>query len=223
MPALCKATKKGVYSDKSDGRGEYQDCAVANGWYNSIDDSAGHYCLKAFNDQKSGDEADVYCQKEGGALVSIHSDQKDQRVAQVAGNVGAMSLWVGLQQNEAGFEWSDGSALNYLNWKMGQPNEQYNCAIKAADGFWSSQSCEIPASGFVCQIPRPQDGCMISLDAKIYSDETSMYSCHSAGKCWSGQAAIGERCYLPIGWVEDSAFAPYLSISFLTFIFAFLF
>ena len=201
-------------------RGEYQDCSVDNGWYNSIDDSSGHYCLKAFKDQKSGTSADEHCQKEGGSLASIHSDAKDQRVAQVAGNVGAMSLWIGLQKNEFGFEWSDGSALNYLNWQMGEPNEQYNCAIKGATGLWSTQQCDISASGFVCQIPRPQDGCMMSLDAKIYSDETTMYSCHSAGKCWNGQSGIGERCFLPIGFDDGNSAIATVSITLMPFIFA---
>ena len=49
MPALCKATTKGVYDDHTSDRGEYSDCKESDGWFNSIDDVSGHYCIKAFD------------------------------------------------------------------------------------------------------------------------------------------------------------------------------
>ena len=122
-PALCKATPKGAFDeDSAANRGEYSDCK--NGWFNSIDDSTGHYCIKAFPDLKTFQAADTFCQNtHGGSLVSIHSSKKDQRVQQVARtDLGSKSFYIGYGKIDAGFEWSDGSAANYQNWLGGSPS-----------------------------------------------------------------------------------------------------
>ena len=122
-PALCKATPKGAFDeDSAANRGEYSDCK--NGWFNSIDDSTGHYCIKAFPDLKTFNAADTFCQNtHGGSLVSIHSSKKDQRVQQVArSDIGSKPFYIGYGKIDAGFEWSDGSAANYQNWLGGSPS-----------------------------------------------------------------------------------------------------
>ena len=99
-PALCRAAPKGAFDeDKAANRGEYSDCT--NGWFNSIDDSTGHYCIKGFSDLKTFNAADTFCQNtHGGLLVSIYSPKKDQRVQQVAGSdIGWLYMATGKRQN----------------------------------------------------------------------------------------------------------------------------
>ena len=31
-------------------------------------------------------------------------------------------MWIGLSKRESGFGWTDGSALAYINWAAGEPN-----------------------------------------------------------------------------------------------------
>ena len=115
-PALCKATPKSA-SDE-----DITDCK--NGWFNNIDASTGHYCIKAFTDLKTFNAADIFCQnKHGGSLVSIHSPKEDQRVQQVALSVlGSKPFYIGYGKIDADFEWTDGSAANYQNWLDGSPS-----------------------------------------------------------------------------------------------------
>ena len=58
MPALCKATTKGVYDDHSSERGPYSDCNESDGWFNSVDDLTGHYCIKAFDQAMNQTDAE---------------------------------------------------------------------------------------------------------------------------------------------------------------------
>ena len=77
---MCKATPKGVFDEDNS--------HCKNGWFNSTDDSTGHYCIKAFSDLKTFNAADTFCQNtHGGSLVSIHSPKEDQRVRKVARSV----------------------------------------------------------------------------------------------------------------------------------------
>jgi len=115
-PALCKATPKEAFDEDS--------AHCKNGWFNIIDDSSGHYCIKAFPDLKTFNVADTFCQNtHGGSLVSIHSPKEDQRVQQVARSVlGSKPFYIGFKKNDAEFEWSDGSTANYQNWLGSSPS-----------------------------------------------------------------------------------------------------
>ena len=122
-PALCKATPKASFDeDIAANRGEYFDCK--DGWFNSIDDSTGHYCIKAFRNLKTFEAAETFCQNTyGGSLVSIHSAQKDQRVQQVARyDLGPKPFYIGYGKIDEGFKWTDGSEASYENWLAGFPS-----------------------------------------------------------------------------------------------------
>ena len=81
LPGLCKATTKGVYDDHTSDRGDYNDCP--DGWFNSVDDVTGHYCIRAFSELETQNGAETACNNQhGGSLVSIHGPEKNQRVGQ---------------------------------------------------------------------------------------------------------------------------------------------
>lgn len=203
LPGLCKATSKGVYDDHTSDRGDYIDCK--NGWHNSIDETTGHYCVKAFEQKATQQDASDKCaQEHGGSLVSIHSAAKNQRIGQITQT---RPVWIGLEQT-VGWGWSDGSAVNYENWRLGEPSVKKQCAhIADMTDKWMSVDCEGQnTAGFVCQIPRPQTNCAIlELERQYDSDAINMYQCMGDGNCWDGTGGIGQRCYYPIGKGPDNA------------------
>ena len=79
--SLSDNLRTGVYDDHTSDRGDYNDCP--NGWFNSVDDVTGHYCIKAFSELETQKSAETVCNNQhGGSLVSIHGPDKNQRVGQ---------------------------------------------------------------------------------------------------------------------------------------------
>ena len=68
----------GNWSVFDHGRSPNKDCNEDKGWFTSIDDQTGHYCIRAEASRKGyRDFAEEFCQEShGGSLVSIHSSQK---------------------------------------------------------------------------------------------------------------------------------------------------
>ena len=57
----------------------------------------------------------------GAKLVSIHDDNERRFIASVDSWDG--DSWIGLKRNDnGGFEWIDGSPLDYTSWGDGEPN-----------------------------------------------------------------------------------------------------
>ena len=173
---MCKATTKGVYDDHTTDRGDYNDCP--DGWFNSVDDVTGHYCIRAFSELETQNGAETACNNQhGGSLVSIHGPEKNQRVGQVAtAAFGTQNFWIGPQLKE-GWGWTDGSAMNYENWSLGEPSNSYHCAVYEYNSMWMSADCTIDtglSKPFVCQIPRPQELCKILELERVYADRNSV-------------------------------------------------
>ena len=132
--------------------------------------------------------------RHGGSLVSIHGPSKNTRVGQVAGSVlGQKSFWIGIEKRD-GFGWSDGSAVNYENWRIGEPDQQKRCAQYDLSGKWATVECT-QNSPFVCQIPRPQSLCNVNEMDRIYADGVTMYQCMGDGNCWDGKSGEGQSMF----------------------------
>ncbi|XP_059201160.1 macrophage mannose receptor 1-like [Centropristis striata] len=116
-------------------------------------------CSKFFTgpraDEKTWFEARDYCRAIGGDLLSIHSN-----IELYVGRHGR--AWIGLRMAAdatAGYTWSDGSAVNFLHWQEGEPNNQ-NDSESCAEyrmynwdeaGSWSDVNCE-SYNDWLCQI-----------------------------------------------------------------------
>ena len=52
-------------------------------------------------------------------------------------------MWIGLSKRESGFGWTDGSALAYINWAAGEPNNwegsQEDCVEMFSNGYWNDE------------------------------------------------------------------------------------
>merc|ERR1719295_219430 len=110
-------------------------------------------------------EADDYCQGLGRHLVSIHSDDDMDAVADLCGSY---YCWIGLTSADGSndyYEWTDGSATNYgLNetdgspftgespWTGDEPNSAWeDCIEFRSSGYWNDLGCTSTGRYAVCK------------------------------------------------------------------------
>ncbi|CAJ0923513.1 unnamed protein product, partial [Mesorhabditis belari] len=90
------------------------------------------------------DEAEAYCARRKSHLVSIHSQEENDFVQKLAENVDldeGWAFWIGLKRNPKkgnAFEWTDGSSVNFTNWRSGHPDSNTHAAPWSPDGKWCS-------------------------------------------------------------------------------------
>uniref|UniRef100_A0A669C0I4 Mannose receptor, C type 1b n=1 Tax=Oreochromis niloticus TaxID=8128 RepID=A0A669C0I4_ORENI len=109
---------------------------------------------EASEKRKTWYEARDYCRAIGGDLVSIHSKHTFVHYRH-------NQYWIGLSapDPDTGYVWSDGSPVNFQEWKDGEPNNENNaesCAQMKRNYwektfFWSDVHCE-KYNNWVCQI-----------------------------------------------------------------------
>ena len=78
-------------------------------------------------------DAERHCEREGGKLVEIDSEEENRALVEEINRGGYkdrnMHFWVGLNELEADGNWrlaSNGLEPTYLNWHEGEPNEGGN-------------------------------------------------------------------------------------------------
>ncbi|GFR64557.1 C-type mannose receptor 2 [Elysia marginata] len=83
----------------------------------------GKYCYKAFFEKTSFIGAFLSCKAKGGNLPSFHSPFQSEFVrTEVIRDSPRDAYWIGLAHDKNGFEWSDGSPVDYMNWDSNEPN-----------------------------------------------------------------------------------------------------
>ena len=96
--------------------------------------------------------AEAHCQRDGGHLASILSEEDQQEVKAVANTT--KYVWVGgsVLSEERVWRWSDGSPWAYAWWRDGysKRGKPHNCLQMFADGQWGDSNCGY-SSAFVCQ------------------------------------------------------------------------
>ena len=100
----------------------------------------GH-TYQAFYSGRSWDEAEKFCEKHGGHLVTITTDKEQKFLERyLAKAEKPQSYWIGLNsgKNKQFTKWITGEVLKYSKWSEGNPdgNEpSYNCARIAASEY----------------------------------------------------------------------------------------
>lgn len=56
------------------------------------------------------------------------------------------------QGSESSFEWSDGSAFDYIPWK--EKKSAGNCVILDPNGIWKHEKCNSVTDGAICYKPK---------------------------------------------------------------------
>lgn len=92
----------------------------------------------------SFDEAETFCEQQGGHLAVIESEAENEAVYKYLRNCGKMNAFLGIHEIEENV-WVDvfGNVLNYYNWAQGEPNNGreienvINFYDKYTDGKWN--------------------------------------------------------------------------------------
>ncbi|XP_068401146.1 lymphocyte antigen 75 isoform X2 [Eschrichtius robustus] len=90
------------------------------------------------------------CSQSGGHLASVH-DQNGQLFLEDIVKRDGFPLWVGLSSHdgsESSFEWSDGSAFDYIPWK--DKKSAGNCVVLDPKGIWKHEKCNSVKDGAIC-------------------------------------------------------------------------
>ncbi|KAK5860194.1 hypothetical protein PBY51_021689 [Eleginops maclovinus] len=117
-----------------------------------------NFCSKFYTGPRASEktwfEARDFCRAIGGDLLSIHNSAE-----LIMGRHGR--AWIGLRIPDAatGYTWSDGTAVNFLHWQDGEPNNHNNdesCAEFRMyhwdePGSWNDVNCE-SFNDWLCQI-----------------------------------------------------------------------
>ena len=85
------------------------------GWY-----GYGSHCYQVFEKKLSWQDAENFCQIEGGHLASVHSAGENNFLSKL----NSATMWLGGTdaKTDGTWEWSDGSRFSFDNWAPGEPN-----------------------------------------------------------------------------------------------------
>ncbi|KAH7696245.1 Low affinity immunoglobulin epsilon Fc receptor, partial [Aphelenchoides avenae] len=66
------------------------------------------------------------CRRQGGSLVSIHSEDQQRFIEGLLQSDSAHPVWIGLHDafKNGTWKWIDGTPLDYKNWGPSQPNNE---------------------------------------------------------------------------------------------------
>ncbi|CBY39582.1 unnamed protein product, partial [Oikopleura dioica] len=156
---------------------EGPDCLGGADWVGWEDgDSKSHDCyfihsyvnepIDGRNDGVNFGEADAFCRSMGANLVSFHNFDENKKLIDLIKEKERKGLnvrdsyFIGFNdRGERGYQWTDGTAIDYVNWLAGQPEKNApdeECAMTYSgyvQGQWYSDYCN-SHGGLVCGITR---------------------------------------------------------------------
>ena len=114
-----------------------------------------NHTYKIFNDSMTWEEAQKYCEREGGHLATITSE-KEQLFIELL-NSSRKTLWIGSERGESlnDWKWITGEEFNYSHWADGEPNNYNGNETKGAvrpdtwNDFNKDSAHEV--DGFICE------------------------------------------------------------------------
>ena len=97
--------------------------------------------------EKTWFEAETYCQKEGGHLASVATEEVHRVVENMDGDVYA---WLGGRKELGKWTWSDNSTWGFTNWRQGEGNDANCVSMNFIKGGWDDDPCTNNYK-FICQ------------------------------------------------------------------------
>lgn len=118
-------------------------------------DVGNSYCYSFMTQKENFESAVQFCEKQNATLPSFHSSDELNRLLPYIRKAQS-NLWIGLVQgvNET-YEWLDGTALNFENWKTGEPSstDERCTEIRHFDALWNDATCSVK-NQFICAAPK---------------------------------------------------------------------
>ena len=122
----------------------------------------GDHCyIFETGDIKSQVEARSDCELSNAVLASVHGSTEMNFLRNRLKQTTSGEAWIGMRKTlNKGWEWVDGSPVEFVNWKPGFPQDKdgsknWNCVAARQGGKWVDKECAETA-GYVCkreQIP----------------------------------------------------------------------
>ncbi|XP_033763491.1 low affinity immunoglobulin epsilon Fc receptor-like [Pecten maximus] len=121
-----------------------------------------HFCLRFVKGDKSWNDANSECMRQGGLLLQIHSQQDQDFIFESLKSLhwSDAGVWIGAtdRDSEGHWKWSDGSPVIYSHWNTGEGQQHSanneNCAmVNVDDGMWYDYGCDdvIYNQAYICK------------------------------------------------------------------------
>jgi len=101
-------------------------------------------CYHKSDTKMPWDDAVYYCVEVDAVLTSIHSAEENAYISDNVCNSTINDCWIGLNDraNESVWQWVDGTAFDYSNWKPGEPSNHFDSEHivhiqSESDGTWN--------------------------------------------------------------------------------------
>ncbi|XP_070535377.1 macrophage mannose receptor 1-like [Ptychodera flava] len=169
-------------------------------WLKYGDNMCYFFSTSAVIEPKTWTESRKYCHSKGAELLSLHDANETAWIASRLQLEERRPWWIGLRQYGFGgdYEWSDGTALDYVNWLEGEPNNfkgMEECAqiSESPDtAQWNDQHCAVEFS-FICK------KFIHNVDPITHPPTTPI-----PGPCPTGWVEFDNKCYRFYG-VDDAS------------------
>ncbi|KAJ8030095.1 Macrophage mannose receptor 1 [Holothuria leucospilota] len=137
---------------------------------------------------KTWDNAEYVCQSLDAHLVSVHSPSENNLIRSVMLRDGFEKIWIGMRSiGGSGYQWSDGSAVDYVTWGPNQPDDhdgELACLVfSTSSGKWMHDECE-EAFPYMCKKTPGASG-----------PPTPAVTTQAPGNCPKGWFVWGNKCY----------------------------
>ena len=125
-----------------------EQCTCDQGW-----DAFGDHCYFYGTDTKSWNDAEEFCQEEGGHLASVNTPAIQDYVVDELKSRGLNSAWFGGNdiEEEGVWKWTDGTPWEFTNWGPHSPNNAngQDCFQYDMGYEWDDAGCSLNKL-FVC-------------------------------------------------------------------------